>query len=60
MTGDKQPKTKYLVEISFFAGMTMKGVFKVYNIAEILEHPDIRWKLGVTDSIKIERIGIDN
>lgn len=61
MTGgaDQQPKTKYLVKISFFAGMTMEGVYKGYNITDIMKHPDISGKLGVTDSLKIERIGIE-
>lgn len=60
MTGEQHPKTKYLVKISFFAGMTMEGVYKGYNITDIMKHPDISGKLGVTDSIEIVRMGIDN
>lgn len=56
---EKRPKTKYLVKISFFAGMTMEGIYKGDNITDIMKHPDIQGKLGVTDSIKIERIGIE-
>lgn len=56
---EKMPKTKYLVKINFFAGMEMEGVYSGYGIRDILNHPDIQGKLGVTDSIKIDRIGIE-
>ena len=57
---EQQPKTIYRVKIIFFAGMEMEGIYKGHGINDILKHPDIAGKLAVTDSIQIDRMGIDH